>query len=92
MDTLFATSKSGKSSRGNTCAQLFVSDKGFIYVVPLKREGQGNVLQAIKQFAKAIGAPDALIHDASKARKSQDVRRYCNDIGTTLRVLEENTP
>ena len=92
MDTLFATSKSGKSSRGNTCAQLFVSDKGFIYVVPLKKEGQGNVLQAIKQFAKAIGAPDALIHDASKAQKSQDVRRYCNDIGTTLRVLEENTP
>ena len=91
MDTLFATSKAGKSSRGHTCAQLFVSDKGFVYVVPLKQEGQGQVLQAIKQFAKAIGAPDALIHDASKSQKSQDVRKYCNDIGTTLRVLEENT-
>ena len=90
MDTLFATSKAGKSSRGNTCAQLFVSDKGFVYLVPMKSESQ--VLQAIKQFAKAIGAPDALIHDASRAQKAQAVRKYCNDIGTTLRVLEENTP
>ena len=57
----------------------------------MKSEGQGQVLQAIKQFAKTIGAPDALIHDASRAQKSQDVRKYCNDIGTTLRVLEENT-
>ena len=90
MDTLFATSKAGKSSRGNKCAQLFVTDKGFVYVVPMKSESQ--VLQAIKQFAKAIGAPEALIHDASKAQKAKDVRKYCNDIGTTLRVLEENTP
>ncbi len=44
MDTLFATSKAGKSSRGNTCAQLFVSDKDFVYVVPLKKEGQGLFL------------------------------------------------
>ena len=36
MDALFATSKAGKSSRGNTCAQLFVTDKGFACVVPMK--------------------------------------------------------
>ena len=74
MDNLFATSKAGKSSRGHTCAQLFVSDKCFVYVVLLESEGQGQVLQAIKQFAKSIGAPDALIHDASKSQKAQDVR------------------
>ena len=67
MDTLFATSKAEKSSRGHTCAQLFVSDKGFIYVVPMKPEGQGQVLKAIKQFAKAIDAPDVLIHNVSRA-------------------------
>ena len=55
-------------------------------------EGQGQVLQAIKQFSKAIGAPDALIHDASKSQKSQEVRKYYNDIDTTFRVLAENTP
>ena len=90
MDTLFATSKAGKSSRGNKCAQLFVTDKGFVYVVPMKSESQ--VLHAIKQFAKTIGAPEALIHDASKAQKSKELHMYCNDIGTTLRVFDGNTP
>ena len=36
MDTFFVTKKGGTSSRGNTCCQLFVTDKGFIYVVPMK--------------------------------------------------------
>ena len=53
---------------------------------------ESDFLQAVKQVAKAIGAPDAIIYDASKARTSQAVRKFCNDIGTTLRVLEENTP
>ena len=50
MDTFFATKKGGTSSRANTCCQLFVTDKGFIYVVPMKRKSE--VLSAIKQFAK----------------------------------------
>jgi hypothetical protein len=55
MDTFFfATKKGGKSSRGHTCCQLFVTDKGFVYVVPMKRKGE--VLLAMKQFAKEIGA------------------------------------
>ena len=89
MDTLFATKQAKRSSRGDTRAQLFVTDKGFIYVVPMKKESE--VLQALKQFAKAIGAPDAIICDASKAQTSQKVRQFCDDIGTTLRILEENT-
>ena len=38
MDTFFATSKKGmgQSSRGHTCCQLFVTDKGFVYVIPMK--------------------------------------------------------
>ena len=31
MDTLFATSKGGKYTHGNTCCQLFVMDKGYLY-------------------------------------------------------------
>ena len=46
MDTLYATKDAGKSSRGNKCAQLFVTDKGYVYVVPMKTESQ--VLQAVK--------------------------------------------
>ena len=35
MDTFFATKKGGRSCRGHTCCQLFVTDKGFLYVVPM---------------------------------------------------------
>jgi hypothetical protein len=30
MDTFFSTKKAGKSTRGHTCCQLFVTDKGFM--------------------------------------------------------------
>jgi hypothetical protein len=75
---------------GHTCCQLFVTDKGFVYVVPLRRKGE--VLQAIKQFAKGIGAPDAFIADMSGEQMSREVKKFCNDIGTTLRASEEGTP
>jgi hypothetical protein len=59
MDTFFAIKKGGKSSRRHTCCQLFVTDKGFVYVVPMKRKGE--TLLAMKQFAKDIGPPDAFV-------------------------------
>ena len=54
MDTFFATKKGGQSSRGHTCCQLFVTDKGFIYVVQMKKKSE--VLLAIKQL------PNKLVH------------------------------
>ena len=90
MDTFFATMKGGQSSRGHTCCQLFVTDKGFIYVVQMKKKSE--VLLAIKQFAKEIGAPDSFVADMSGEQMSSEVKKFCNDIGTTLRALEEGTP
>ena len=75
MDTFFATKKAGKSSRGHTCCQLFVTDKGFVYVVPMKSKKEA--LQAVKQFAKEIGAPDALICDMSGEQTSHALKRFC---------------
>ena len=89
-DTFYATSKAGKSSRGHTCCQLFVTDKGFVFVVPMRKES--DFLFALKEFAKAIGAPEALVCDAAQAQKSDKVRQFCHEIGTTLRVLERGTP
>ena len=90
MDTFFASKSKGKSSRGHTCCQLFVTDKGFVYVVPMRR--QSDVHLAPKQFAKEVGAPDALICDMAGEQLSDEVRNFCNDIGTTVRALEEGTP
>ena len=90
MDTFFATKKGGRSSRGPTCCQLFVTDKGFLYVMPMRKKSE--VLQAIKQFAKEIGAPTSIIADMSGEQMSHDIRKFCNDKGTTLWALEGGTP
>ena len=90
MDTLFATKKGGKSSRGNTCCQLFVTDKGFLHVVPMKRKSE--VYMAVKMFAKEIGAPKTIVCDMAKEQTSAELKGFLNDIGTTLRALEEGTP
>ena len=72
MDTFFVTRKAGKSSRGNTYCQLFVTDKAFVYVAPMKTRSE--VLQAVKQFAKEIGAPEAIISDNSGEQASNDLK------------------
>ena len=90
MDIFFATEKSGKSTRQNICCQLFVTDRGFIYFVPMKSRFDG--LQAVKPFAKQIGAQEAIISDSSKEQKSKELQQFLTEIGSTLRLLEENTP
>ena len=87
MDIFFATKTAGKSTRKNTCCQRFVTDKCFVYVVPLK--SKSNVLDAVKQFAEEIGAPDALIFDMSGEQTSQLMRTFCHEIGTSLRIDEQ---
>ena len=51
-----------------------------------------KVLQEIKQFAKEIWAPTSIIADMAGEQISQEVRKFCNDIYTTLWALEEGTP
>jgi len=92
MDTFFATKKAGKSSHGNNCMQLFVTDKGYVYVYVVAMRSIGDVPLALKVFAKEIGAPDAVICDGAGEQTSHEVKRFCQQIGTTLRVLEEGTP
>lgn len=92
-DTLFATAKA-KSSCGNKCAQLFVSDKGFVAVYPMKHER--DYLSALRQFAKDVGVPLSIIADGAAAqgngpRGSRAVKDFCNQIGTTLRQIETMT-
>ena len=90
MVTFFATKKGGRSTHRHTCCQLFVTDKGFLYVMPMQRKSE--ILQAIKQFAKEIGAPTSIIADMSGEQMPHEVRKFCNNIGTTLWALEEGTP
>ncbi len=70
-NTLFATKKA-KSLRGNTCAQLFALDKGFVAVYPMR--SQSEYLLALKQFAKDVGVPAVLVCDSHPSQKSREVK------------------
>ena len=80
MDTFSAAKKGGKSSRGNTCCQIFVTDKGCVYVVLIR--SKKDVVLVVKQFAKEIGAPDAIVCDAAGEQTSLDLKRFFNSIST----------
>jgi hypothetical protein len=88
MDTLFAT-KMAKSMRGHTCAQIFVSDKDFVALYPMKKESE--YFLALKEFAKDVGAPGVLVCDWAKTQKKQEVRDFCTQISTTLQILKAET-
>ena len=87
-DTLFLT-KLAKSLRGYTMMQLFVSDKGFIAVYAMERKS--DFKDALHSFFKEVGVPISLVVDPSGEQTSKAVRRFCNQVGTTLRILEEST-
>ena len=57
------TDTNAKYTGGNTIMQFFVSDKGFVYIVPMKSRGELHL--ALKMFAKEIGVPLSLILDPS---------------------------
>ncbi len=88
MNTVIVTS-AAKSLRGNVCAQRFVSDRGFVAFYPMKK--QQEVHLAVKQFVKEVGAPEVLVCDPHPAQIKQEVRKFCTQIGTTLKVLEAKT-
>ena len=54
-------------------------DKGFLYVVPMQRKSE--VLQAIEQFAKEIGAPTSIIADMG-------VEEMCREVKNSEMTLE----
>ena len=81
-DTFFVTSK-GISSRGNKCAQLFVSDLGFVAIYPMKFKCELSF--ALKQFCKDVGVPMNLFFS------NKNVKRFYYQIGTKLRILEVST-
>jgi len=89
MDTFFATKKAGKLSRDFTYMQVFVTNKGFVYLVPM--QSQKDVSLVVKVFAKEIGAPDVIVCDLAKEQVSQEVKVFCRKMGTTLRVIKEHT-
>jgi hypothetical protein len=87
-DTMFATKKA-KSTRGNTCAQIYVPDNMFVAVHPM--ETQSDYLKLLKRFAKEVRVPKAIVCDSHPSQKACDVKKFLTSIGTSLRVLVAET-
>ena len=78
-----------KSTRQNIGAQLYVSDKGFVAVYPIRETKE--FLSTLRLFAKDVGAPKILVLDLHPTQKKREVKDSCNKIGTNLKVLEIKT-
>jgi hypothetical protein len=87
-DTMFVTKKA-KSTRGYLACQVFVSDKGFLAVYPMQKTA--NFEDALKLFCKEVGVPLTLVADPHPSQKSNSIRRFCDQTGMTLRLLEKST-
>ena len=83
-DTSFVTGKA-KSTRGNTMMQIFVSERGFVFIVPMKSRGEFHL--DLKMFAKEIGVPLYQILDPSGEKNSAKVTKMCHKMVTTLKIL-----
>ena len=55
--------------------QIFVSDKGFVKVYSM--QSPSGYKDALKGFAKEVGAPEMLVADAHPSHMSQDIKAFC---------------
>ncbi len=93
MDTLLSTQDkklAGKTMRGNTCAQVFVSDFGFVYFVPMERRDE--VYSSVKKLFKHVGVPNAIVCDSAPEQISKRTRDLCIDSSCQIKNLEKDTP
>ena len=67
-----------------------MSDKGYVAVYPMK--SQSEFQNALHWFCKEVGVPSTLVMDGHRAQKNLETRRFCHQVGTIMRVLEEGTP
>ena len=69
--------------------QTFVSEKEFMKAYGMR--GLTEIPEAIKLFAKEVGAPNTFVCDPHRNQTDRKVRDLCIKIGSILRVLEEGT-
>ena len=69
--------------------QLFVSDKEYIAVCPMSSKSKFK--DCLHLFCKEIGVLQTLILDMSGEQTTNAVKHFNNQVGLTLRILEEST-
>ena len=76
MDTMFASTKAGRSFRGNTSCQVFVTEFGHTFVVPMEGKSGKSIARAIKRYFKEIGVPKMIICDQAREQVREKPELY----------------
>ena len=92
METFFLSNKSGSSARGYALCQVFATEFGYVFVVPMEGKSGINILQEIKKYFKEIGVPIQLIYNQSRDKVHGDARLLCNKVGCHVIELKKETP
>ena len=66
MDNLFSSKKSGKSSGGYPCCQVFATPFGNVMGIPMVDKKGNNVANAMKIYFKEICVPPYMISDGAR--------------------------
>ena len=85
---MFATKH--KHTRGNKCCQFVVSNKGYVVVYLMKSQDEFET--ALYWFCKEVGVPVDLGVDGFSSQKKRSVKRFCNQVGATLKILKRANP
>ena len=92
MDTMFSAKKAGTSIRGYKAAQVFVTEFGHLFVVPMESKKGAEVAAALKRYFKEIGVPEAMICDGAREQVQGAALVLCNLAGCQIIELEKDTP
>ena len=88
MDTFFA-SKEATSLRGFKTCQVFATEFGHVFVVPMEDKNGKSIALAIKRYFKEKGIPIHLICDQTREQVKGDAKILCHDSSCTIVELEK---
>ena len=71
---IFFVTKKASSLRGYTCMQIFVSDKGYVFIAAMKSVSEFP--KALIFFDKEVGVLEEIISNYHKCHKSKEVRQF----------------
>jgi hypothetical protein len=86
-NTLFA---SKKSLHGNTVAQIFANDIGYMYLTPMKSKSEAPY--ALNEFIQDIGIPSQLHTDEAKELTIGRWKEICQTHGIKQTQTEPHSP
>ena len=86
-DTYFS---SVKSTRGNTCAQVWTNDLEWTRIDPMSSKKYAH--HSAQKLFKNDGVPSKIVMDGAKEQTQGQFRKACQDASVMVQRLEYNTP